>query len=64
MDETTTTELNQKDDCVHKWSIDSPSGSLSVGVCRVCGIQREFKNSIEYSNWTSRGRVGRRGRAK
>jgi len=46
--------------CIHKWRIESPNGASSLGVCKVCGFQEEFKNSIEYSNWISRGRMGKR----
>ncbi len=39
------------DGCTHHWIIDPPNGAVSVGRCRKCGENREFKNSIEYSSW-------------
>jgi len=32
--------------CVHHWVIDSPAGSTSTGVCRVCGERRVFSNYV------------------
>ncbi|KKN75621.1 hypothetical protein LCGC14_0378590 [marine sediment metagenome] len=32
--------------CIHNWTIETPSGPTSWGVCQVCGQVREFKNSI------------------
>lgn len=32
--------------CVHHWVIDSPSGSTSMGVCRICGERRAFANYV------------------
>lgn len=31
-------------DHFHRWLIDEPNGPVSGGVCKVCGIQKEFKN--------------------
>ena len=33
----------------HWWWIDSPDGPISVGVCRYCGEQRPFANTLEAS---------------
>ncbi len=30
--------------CPHHWSIESPHGPVSRGVCKLCGEVREFKN--------------------
>lgn len=30
--------------CRHHWVIETPHGPLSRGVCRLCGVVREFKN--------------------
>jgi hypothetical protein len=32
--------------CVHHWVIDSPAGSTSTGVCRICGERRLFSNYV------------------
>ena len=37
--------------CTHHWVIDPPNGAVSIGHCRKCGEDREFRNSIEYSSW-------------
>ena len=31
--------------CRHHWIIESPRGSLSAGRCKLCGEEREFRNS-------------------
>ena len=31
----------------HWWKIGSPDGEISLGVCRYCGEQRQFANSLE-----------------
>ena len=28
--------------CKHHWQISTPTGSKSIGVCKLCGLQREF----------------------
>ena len=30
----------------HNWAIAIPNGPTSTGICRTCGEQREFKNSL------------------
>ncbi len=49
-------------ECKHHWVIDSPEGMESRGQCKVCRVEKNFKNSMEYSAWTShtRSRPGRR----
>ena len=38
--------------CPHHWVIPAPNGPTSEGVCKRCGHQREFVNSVEYvSPW-------------
>ncbi len=37
--------------CRHYWVIDSAGGPTSKGVCRVCGVQRQFKNYLEDAPW-------------
>ena len=31
--------------CAHHWVIDAPAGPLSHGRCKLCGQNREFRNS-------------------
>ena len=38
-------------DCAHHWEIESPNGPTSVGVCKVCGETKEFRNSITSTGW-------------
>lgn len=33
-------------DCVHHWVIDSPAGSVSAGLCRLCSARRTFANYV------------------
>ena len=33
------------------WVIEPPNGPVSMGKCKKCGIQKEFKNSFEYNTW-------------
>ena len=33
------------DECRHHWIIESPHGALSGGRCKICGEEREFRNS-------------------
>lgn len=36
--------------CNHHWIIDPPDGPISRGVCKICGVHREFQNA-----WTFKG---------
>lgn len=45
-------------DCVHHWIIGRPNGPTSMGTCKICGLEQEFKNSIQGSGWDRDG--GRR----
>ena len=38
-------------DCVHHWVIESPNGPVSQGVCKLCGLGSEFRNSIQETGW-------------
>ncbi|MCH7800956.1 MAG: hypothetical protein IIC24_05350 [Chloroflexi bacterium] len=49
-------------DCMHHWVIDQPNGPTSEGVCKICGMTQEFKNSIQGSGWDRDGGQGRRAR--
>jgi len=37
--------------CNHHWVIESPNGPTSVGVCKLCGVGREFRNSLPGGGW-------------
>jgi hypothetical protein len=37
--------------CNHHWLIDPPSGPISTGHCKLCGVARKFPNSSEDSIW-------------
>lgn len=40
--------------CLHYWVIDSPNGQISSGVCKICGVTKEFDNwgpdSVKYGD--------------
>ncbi len=46
-----THEAGTQTACRHHWIIDTPTGPVSVGVCRLCGAVREFRNSLDQSGW-------------
>ncbi len=48
-------EEEEEADHGHHWMIESPNGPTSVGTCKVCGVLREFKNSIQITSWESDG---------
>ncbi len=37
----------------HHWVIGSPSGAVSMGVCKICSAQREF-SAVPERGWVSR----------
>src|SRR5881397_2884086 len=37
--------------CQHHWLIETPRGALSVGRCKRCGEEREFRNSATDHLW-------------
>lgn len=43
--------LTEGPTCVHHWVIASPDGEMSVGRCKVCGVEKEFPNSAEDYLW-------------
>ena len=57
-------EVIETVECMHFWIIDQPNGPTSVGVCKLCGVTQEFRNSIQGSGWDRDGVQGRRGRHK
>ncbi len=44
--------------CQHHWLIETPRGATSMGRCKRCGAEREFRNSASDHLWeddSSRG---------
>jgi len=41
--------VNERNDCVHHWTIDASNGPYSNGYCLRCGLQGQFANSAETS---------------
>jgi len=39
--------------CAHHWIIGAPSGPISEGECRNCGLLKTFSNFFEGSTWGS-----------
>ena len=37
--------------CRHHWIIESPRGALSDGRCKICGEERQFRNSASDYIW-------------
>lgn len=37
--------------CRHHWIIESPKGALSNGRCKICGEERQFRNSANDYIW-------------
>jgi len=59
----------QTDECRHHWIIERPQGALSGGRCKICGEEREFRNSANDYIWdddssSSGSRYGGLGRAQ
>jgi hypothetical protein len=55
MEGETLTQVRQEAACRHHWLIEAPRGRVSLGVCRLCGKVKEFKNYIEGSAWGEGG---------
>lgn len=34
-------------ECRHHWLIETPQGATSRGVCKLCGQEKEFRNSFD-----------------
>ena len=39
-------EHQDKSECCHYWLIDSPNGAISKGICKLCGAEKDFYNSV------------------
>src|SRR3970040_2752988 len=52
--------------CRHHWIIESPHGALSDGRCKICGEERQFRNSASDYIWddASPSGYGRSGGAR
>ena len=46
-------DLEAENPCAHHWIIGAPSGPISEGECKNCGILRTFNNAFEGSTWGS-----------
>jgi len=45
-------EVKVNDGCAHHWIIEAPDGPSSRGICKICGLQREFLNAWNFKgNW-------------
>ena len=54
MSEVAVTEPNEvttEPGCRHHWLIESPHGPTSMGICKLCGEQKEFRNSASDLLW-------------
>ena len=49
--EQTTEEETAEPQCTHHWMIERPNGPTSQAVCKICGEQAEFRNSIPGTGW-------------
>lgn len=41
-----TREYEKKDECKHFWVIEIANGPNSQGVCKYCGLSKEFMNTM------------------
>ena len=41
-----TEKITARDTCRHHWRIEEAQGPTSRGVCKLCGMEREFFNTI------------------
>ena len=54
MSKAAVTELDgatRESGCRHHWLIESPQGPTSMGICKLCGAQKEFRNSASDLLW-------------
>src|SRR5947208_15992295 len=47
--------------CQHHWVIETPRGSMSLGHCKRCGEEREFRNSATDHLWEDESGSGNNG---
>jgi len=41
------TVVKAQADHAHRWLIEEPNGPKSAGVCKICGVAKEFKNWLQ-----------------
>ena len=41
-------EAVAEDKCRHYWLIETPQGHISRGVCKLCGVEKDFYNSVRH----------------
>ena len=56
MSKTTDKADSENNKCIERgetchWVIEPPNGPVSMGKCKKCDVQKEFKNSFEYNTW-------------
>ena len=56
--------INERDACIHHWTIDASNGPHSDGYCLRCGLQGQFANSLETSTGWGGSSTVRKQRAK
>ena len=61
-DKSETVTEEAESDCMHHWMIESPNGPTSQGVCKICGVRSEFRNSMPGSGWDRGNAQARRAR--
>lgn len=44
--------------CQHHWLIETPRGTFSKGTCKMCGNERDFRNSANDALWEDDGQRG------
>ena len=47
-------QVLEKEECSHYWVIESATGPISQGICKLCGAAREFNNSFPEPNYLKR----------
>ena len=47
-------QVENVSDHAHYWVIKPAAGPMSWGECRGCGENKEFKNSVDWNEWTDR----------
>lgn len=40
--------------CQHYWVIEAAAGPVSRGICKLCQLVREFKNTVVVNKWNFR----------
>jgi hypothetical protein len=50
----TSVETGANGECAHYWLIDAAEGPTSHGVCKLCGVKMEFRNSWIDSTYAGR----------